>query len=128
VTVEHGEPTATETRSYDERGVLTQVAVVLSDQGDDGGVDDFRGFGFCGDSQRTLVYRDGMLESDVTLCSSGGGHSQTYSYLPDGSVKIERFDGLTDVPSERNSTLLRSAACLAIDAAIGAPDARCRVR
>lgn len=57
-----------------------------------------------------------------------GKTSRTYSYLPDGSVRIEFYDGLTDVPSERNSTLLRSAACLAIDAAIGTPDARCHVR
>jgi hypothetical protein len=43
-------------------------------------------------------------------------------------LKIERYDGLTDVPSEAHSTLVRSAACLEIDAAIGVRDAHCHVR
>lgn len=124
VTVDEGEHATTETREYDERGVLTNVDVSSEQSSDhDGGTDE--PIGFCGNSQRTLVYRDGMLESDTTLCSAGGGFSRTYSHLPDGSLKIERYDGLTDVPSERNSTLVRSAACLEIDAAIGVRDAHC---
>jgi len=62
--------------------------------------------------------------------SFGGGtssSSETHTYLPDGSERVAYYDGFTDVTSERNRIVTRTAVCLAIDAEIGVPpDARCR--
>jgi hypothetical protein len=84
-------------------------------------------------STQDLTYESGRLVLSIYRAENffGGGQSESsdmHTYLPDGSEKIEYYDGFTDVISDRNRTVTRTAACLAIDAQIGAPkDNRCRV-
>jgi len=105
-----------ETRTYDDRGrrVLTDAAQATAT------------------SLTSVTYddQDRILARRVTY--SGTGHpgtvTTTYSYPADGSQIVVVDDGVTDVLDESHSTLTRTAACLAIDAAIGAPpDQRCRL-
>jgi len=105
-----------ETRTYDDRGRLitidaAQPTITL---------------------QTSLTYddQDRMLTRSVTY--SGAAHpgtiATTYSYPADGSQIIVVDDGITDVADFTHSTTTRTAACLAIDAEIGAPpDQRCRL-
>ena len=91
--------------------------------------------GFCVNATTVVTYDDAgrVLETSME-CSggnsgpnSGGVQSTTHTYHADGSETADYFDGLTDVGDGR-STTERSAACLALDEAIGKPlDARCRV-
>jgi hypothetical protein len=77
----------------------------------------------------------GRLASSITKAAPGGGcserhpfGSETRDYKADGSVRIERFDYMTDVVNETvtidgemvfvwHSMETRSAACAAVDAA-----------
>ncbi|MDH5676896.1 MAG: hypothetical protein OEZ06_32570 [Myxococcales bacterium] len=114
-----GVTTDVETRSYYEDGSL--FTVTNTGEGVVGN--------WCASRTRTLVYHDdGTLASDTSSCVGGSTSSSSYSYLSDGSVRIERHDGLTDVSGRQNSVVTRTAECLEIDAAIGKrADARCRV-
>jgi hypothetical protein len=70
------------------------------------------------------------VSSTFTLSSKFGGGSirTTHTYLPDGSERVETFDGTTDVVNEQHSVTTRPAACLVIDAAIGhAKDDHCHI-
>lgn len=105
-----------EIRTYDDRGRLVQIDVMQATAA----------------SLTTISYndQDRILSRAVTY--SGTGHpgtvTTTYSYPADGSQIVTVDDGVTDVANYSHMTLTRTAACLTIDAAIGAPaDARCRL-
>jgi YD repeat-containing protein len=105
-----------ETRTYDDRGRLVQID---AEQG-------------ATTSLTSVTYddQDRILARSDTY--SGTGHpgtvTTTYSYPADGSQIVVLDDGVTDIADYTHSTLTRTAACLAIDAAIGAPpDQRCRL-
>jgi len=107
---------AVETRTYDSQGRLGGVDVSSSNY----------------TSKRTYTYdeKNRVLTSALTISGRPfpGTSTTTHTYLPDGSERVMVDDGITDIADERHVTVTRTAACLAIDAAIGSqPDARCRV-
>lgn len=117
IEVTSGTSSSKEVRTYDAEGRLLEARVSGS-----------------GASVKVTTYdsRGRIQQWTVTgTAPFGGGQassSQSYTYLPDASVSIAIHDGFTDVLSEADQTVTRTAACLAIDAEIGSPsDARCRV-
>ena len=105
-----------ETRTYDDRGRLVQT--------------DAEQAPFTSLTSVTYDDQDRILARWVTYSGTGfpGTVTTTYSYPADGSQIVVVDDGVTDIANESHSTLTRTAACLAIDAAIGAPtDQRCRL-
>jgi hypothetical protein len=80
------------------------------------------------DDQGRIHRRSGTFSGPAGYLGSGT-LTRTYDFAEDGSETITTNDDTTDVLSDRVVILTRSAACQAIDAAIGAPvDQRCRVR
>jgi YD repeat-containing protein len=105
-----------ETRTYDDRGRLVQT--------------DAEQASVTSLTMVTYDDQDRILARRVTYSGTGypGTVTTTYSYSADGSQIVVVDDGVTDIADESHSTLTRTAACLAIDAAIGAPpDQRCRL-
>ena len=105
-----------ETRTYDDRDRLVQIDATQATSA----------------WLTTITYddQDRIVSRETTY--SGTGHpgtvTSTYSYPADGSQIVTVDDGVTDVANYSHTTLTRTAACLAIDAAIGAPaDSRCRL-
>jgi hypothetical protein len=108
--------TGVEIRGYDDAGRLSSIDVTSPDAS----------------SHETKTYDEkGRLRSSTLTLNTGpfpGTRTIVHTLLPDGSERVETNDGLTDVQSEQHQIVTRTAACLAIDAAIGAPpDARCRI-
>ncbi len=112
----HGSQDVTETRTYDQAGRLSTV----------------KQSGMSWPGLQTITYDDQNRIATRSYTTTNAFHpgttTSTFTYGLDGSQTITIDDGITDVSSEQHVTVTRTAACLAIDAAIGAPaDAHCRV-
>lgn len=105
-----------ETRTYDDGGRVIQIDAEQASV----------------TSLTAVTYddQDRILARQTTYSGTGfpGTVTTTYSYPADGSQIVVVDDGVTDIADEAHSTVTRTAACLVIDAAIGAPpDQRCRL-
>jgi YD repeat-containing protein len=105
-----------ETRTYDDPGRLVQIDLMQAPLAE----------------RTTIAYDDQDRIVSRAVTDAGTFHPgtvmTTYSYPADGSQVVTVDDGVTDIASDAHTTLTRTAACLAIDAAVGAPaDQRCRL-
>jgi YD repeat-containing protein len=111
--------TRKEVRTYDDAGRVAHIEITGTSASTTDNVYDEQG--------RLISTTHGGVNSfqyEMPRSSS----KTTYTYLPDGSERVEDYDGFTDVLSDAYTVTTRSAACLAIDADIGAAkDSRCHV-